>query len=73
MGHSRVIDAEWVLSFPRPGQMVEWKNFPLTDLPEQRRTAALFDETGGATGFRFRTERWFASWSEPSLQSSQFP
>jgi hypothetical protein len=69
MGHSGVIDADKALgtTLSCPGQMVAWKQFPLMDLPEQRRTGALFDETGGATGFRFRTERWFASWSEPRL------
>ncbi len=36
MGHSGVIDADkgLVLSFPRPGQMAEWKNVPLRDLIE---------------------------------------
>ena len=37
MGHSGVIDADkgLVLSFPRPGQMAEWKNVPLRDLLER--------------------------------------
>ena len=37
MGHSGVIDASkgLVLSFPRPGQMTEWKNVPLRDVVER--------------------------------------
>ncbi len=37
MGHSGVIDASkgLVLSFPRPGQMAEWKNVPLRDILER--------------------------------------
>jgi predicted NBD/HSP70 family sugar kinase len=36
MGHSGVIDASkgLVLSFPRPGQMAEWKNIPLKQILE---------------------------------------
>lgn len=36
MGHSGVIDVTkgLVLSFPRPGQMAEWKNVPLRDILE---------------------------------------
>lgn len=37
MGHSGVIDVTkgLVLSFPRPGQMAEWKNVPLRDILER--------------------------------------
>jgi N-acetylglucosamine repressor len=37
IGHSGVIDASkgLVLSFPRPGQMAEWKNVPLRDILER--------------------------------------
>lgn len=37
IGHSGVIDVSkgLVLSFPRPGQMAEWKNVPLRDILEQ--------------------------------------
>lgn len=37
IGHSGVIDANkgLVLSFPRPGQMAEWKNVPLRDILER--------------------------------------
>ncbi len=37
MGHSGIIDPATgvVLSFPRPGQMTEWKNVPLQHMLEQ--------------------------------------
>jgi len=37
IGHSGVIDVSkgMVLSFPRPGQMAEWKNVPLRDILER--------------------------------------
>jgi len=37
IAHSGIIDCEKgiVLSFPRPGQMAEWKNVPLKDIVEQ--------------------------------------
>jgi glucokinase-like ROK family protein len=37
MGHSGIIDAVTgvVLSFPRPGQMTEWKNIPLRQMLEE--------------------------------------
>lgn len=37
IGHSGVIDVSkgLVLSFPRPGQMAEWKNIPLRDIFQQ--------------------------------------
>lgn len=37
IGHSGVIDVSkgMVLSFPRPGQMTEWKNVPLRDILER--------------------------------------
>jgi len=38
VAHSGVVDSNrgLVLSFPRPGQMSEWKNVPLRDIVEQR-------------------------------------
>ncbi len=37
MGHSGIIDTQsgMVLSFPRPGQMTEWKNVPLRKMVEE--------------------------------------
>jgi glucokinase-like ROK family protein len=37
MGHSAVIDSQrgLVVSLPRPGQMLEWKNVPLTEMLEE--------------------------------------
>ena len=37
MGHSAVVDSQrgLVVSLPRPGQMLEWKNFPLTHMLEE--------------------------------------
>lgn len=48
MGHSGIIDSEngVVVSFPRPGQMAEWKNVPLREmLKEEFGLASLVEDS----------------------------
>src|SRR5947207_2014670 len=52
MGHSGIIDPATgvVLSFPRPGQMTEWKNVPLQHMLEQEFAMPCILEDGPGPG-----------------------